>query len=73
MKRGFRNPISGNPNENYGVNTKPLSRLDDGEGSVDELRQQLIQKESLLTETRLEALTSAHQLQTLRETIAKLR
>ncbi len=49
------------------------SRLDDGEGSVDELRQQLIQKESLLTETRLEALTSAHQLQTLRETIAKLR
>lgn len=49
------------------------SRLDDGEGSVEELRQQLIQKESLLTETRLEALTSAHQLQTLRETIAKLR
>ena len=27
-------------------------RLDEGEGSVDELRQQLLQKESLLTETR---------------------
>ena len=40
---------------------------------VDELQRQLSAKDDLLTETRLEALSSASQLQTLREQVAKLR
>eukprot|EP00095_Tigriopus_kingsejongensis_P008127 maker-scaffold256_size235750-snap-gene-1.26 protein:Tk08127 transcript:maker-scaffold256_size235750-snap-gene-1.26-mRNA-1 annotation:"unnamed protein product" len=53
----------------------------DGEGSdqpvepevVEELKKQLLVKDSLLTETRLEALSSAHQLESLRETVTKMR
>ena len=40
---------------------------------VSDLQRQLAIKDDLLTETRLEALSSASQLQTLRETVAKLR
>ena len=43
------------------------------ETQIEELQQQLAAKDELLTETRLEALSSAAQLQTLRETVAKLR
>ena len=46
-------------------------RLDDP--FVADLQRQLAVKDDLLTETRLEALSSASQLQTLRETVAKLR
>ena len=38
-----------------------------------ELQDKLAEKDELLTETRLEALNSAAQLQALRETVAKLR
>ena len=38
-----------------------------------ELQHQLAEKDELLTETRLEALSSAAQLQALRETVSKLR
>ena len=38
-----------------------------------ELKEKLAEKDELLTETRLEALNSAAQLQALRETVAKLR
>ncbi|TRY75006.1 hypothetical protein TCAL_09848 [Tigriopus californicus] len=39
---------------------------------VAELKKQLLEKDSLLTETRLEALSSAHQLESLRETVTKM-
>ena len=48
-----------------------FSSLDDP--FVSDLQRQLAIKDDLLTETRLEALSSASQLQTLRETVAKLR
>ena len=40
---------------------------------VDELKRQLMEKDSLLTETRLEALSSAHQLESLKETVTKMK
>ena len=40
---------------------------------MERLQQQLIRKDNLLTESRLEALGSAHQLHSLRETVSKLR
>lgn len=40
---------------------------------VSELRRQLLEKDNLLTETRLEALSSAHQLESLRETVSRMR
>ena len=48
-----------------------ISRLD--ESIIDDLQRQLNVKDDLLTETRLEALSSASQLQALREQVAKLR
>ena len=42
-------------------------------GNVERLQAQLLRKDSQLTESRLEALSSAHQLHTLRETVASLR
>ena len=50
------------------------ARLDECHaGSLELLQHQLINKDSQLTESRLEALTSAHQLHTLRDTVASLR
>ena len=40
---------------------------------VGRLRRQLMEKDCQLTETRLEALSSAHQLDSLRETVTKMR
>ena len=40
---------------------------------MERLQAQLLRKDSQLTESRLEALSSAHQLHTLRETVASLR
>ena len=40
---------------------------------VEELKRQLIEKETLLTETRLEALSSAHQLESLKDTVTKMK
>ena len=40
---------------------------------IHELRKQLIEKDTLLTETRLEALSSVHQLESLKETVNKMK
>lgn len=40
---------------------------------MDELKKQLREKEMVLTDIRLEALTSAHQLESLKETVNKMR
>ena len=40
---------------------------------ISELKRQLVEKENLLTETRLEALSRAHQLESLRDTVTKMR
>ena len=51
-----------------------IARLDEcDKGNVERLQAQLLRKDSQLTESRLEALSSAHQLHTLRETVANLR
>ena len=51
-----------------------MPRLDEcDKGSLEKLQQQLQKKDSQLTESRLEALSSAHQLHTLRETVVSLR
>ena len=52
-------------------NLNKLYRLDATQ--VLDLQHQLAEKDELLTETRLEALSSAAQLQALRETVSKLR
>ena len=52
-------------------NLNKLYRLDATQ--ILELQHQLAEKDELLTETRLEALSSAAQLQALRETVSKLR
>ena len=48
-------------------NANPSSEI------VNDLKRQLVEKENLLTETRLEALSSAHQLESLRDTVTKMR
>ena len=53
------------------LNLNKLYRLDATQ--ILELQHQLAEKDELLTETRLEALSSAAQLQALRETVSKLR
>ena len=40
---------------------------------IDELRRQLREKDMALTDIRLEALSSAHQLEALKETVARMR
>ena len=40
---------------------------------ISELKKQLIEKDTLLTETRLEALSSVHQLESLKETVNKMK
>ena len=51
-----------------------IARLDEcDKGNMERLQAQLLRKDSQLTESRLEALSSAHQLHTLRETVANLR
>ena len=52
-------------------NLNTLYRLDATQ--ILELQNQLAEKDELLTETRLEALSSAAQLQALRETVSRLR
>ena len=45
----------------------------EAEKIVDDLKRQLIEKDTLLTETRLEALSSAHQLESLKDTVTKMK
>ena len=40
---------------------------------VEELRKQLREKDLVLTDIRLEALSSAHQLESLKDTVMKMR
>lgn len=42
-------------------------------GLVDELKRQLREKDLVLTDIRLEALSSAHQLESLKDTVIKMR
>ncbi|XP_073942262.1 sickie isoform X4 [Choristoneura fumiferana] len=45
----------------------------EGAGLVDELKRQLREKDLVLTDIRLEALSSAHQLESLKDTVIKMR
>lgn len=44
-----------------------------GDESVEELKRQLREKDLVLTDIRLEALSSAHQLESLKDTVLKMR
>ena len=50
-----------------------LCSLPPDKGNVERLQAQLLRKDSQLTESRLEVLSSTHQLHTLRKTVASLR
>ncbi|CAL4071109.1 unnamed protein product, partial [Meganyctiphanes norvegica] len=50
-----------------------ISQIEEKEHEVEELKQELQKKEMILTDIRLEALTSAHHLESLKETISKMR
>ena len=59
---------------NDAANTTVDASEDEAEPEiVNELRKQLIEKDTLLTETRLEALSSVHQLESLKETVNKMK
>ena len=53
--------------------TVPPSDEEEEPEVVSELKKQLIEKDTLLTETRLEALSSVHQLESLKETVNKMK
>ncbi|CAH0405880.1 unnamed protein product [Chilo suppressalis] len=57
--------------------TKPEEQTKDNKpdesGLVDELKRQLREKDLVLTDIRLEALSSAHQLESLKDTVIKMR
>ena len=70
--------LSGNINTPYDSPIKASKSSDTIDGNanvelVNELKRQLVEKENLLTETRLEALSSASQLESLRDTVTKMR
>lgn len=50
-----------------------ISEKQDQSGLVDELKRQLREKDLVLTDIRLEALSSAHQLESLKDTVIKMR
>ncbi|CAL4080352.1 unnamed protein product, partial [Meganyctiphanes norvegica] len=50
-----------------------ISQVEVKEQEVEELKQEIQKKEMILTDIRLEALSSAHNLESLKETIAKMR
>jgi hypothetical protein len=50
----------------------PLAPIDTG-AEVAELQKQLREKDLVLTDIRLEALSSAHQLESLKDTVMKMR
>lgn len=49
------------------------SQGSDGSQEVAELQKQLREKDMVLTDIRLEALSSAHQLESLKDTVMKMR
>ncbi|XP_075986429.1 sickie isoform X3 [Anticarsia gemmatalis] len=57
-----------------GANTEEQTKdKPDDSGLVDELKRQLREKDLVLTDIRLEALSSAHQLESLKDTVIKMR
>lgn len=55
-------------------NAKPIDAVDlDGNPIVEDLKKQLREKDLVLTDIRLEALSSASQLESLKETVMKMR
>ncbi|XP_064600573.1 neuron navigator 2-like isoform X4 [Liolophura sinensis] len=63
--------------QNHMVGGSPLkgsqSMVEEGTSSVTDLKKQLREKDMKLTDIRLEALTSAHQLEQLKETMSKMK
>ena len=71
-------PLSSSRNNLANNNTHSFTDIRDAEEDVTpqlvvELKRALMEKDSLLTETRLEALSSAHQLESLRDTVSKMK
>lgn len=68
-------PTKGSPHRMMPVieNAKPVDAIDDGNPVVEDLKKQLREKDLVLTDIRLEALSSASQLENLKETVMKMR
>ncbi|XP_046669946.1 protein sickie isoform X3 [Homalodisca vitripennis] len=62
-----------NGDEHGNLDSQPSSVGYDRDAVVDELRKQLREKDLVLTDIRLEALSSAHQLESLKDTVIKMR
>lgn len=52
---------------------KPIDAIDENNPLVEDLKKQLREKDLVLTDIRLEALSSASQLENLKETVMKMR
>lgn len=68
-------PPKGSPHRMVPVveNAKPIDAIDEGNPVVEDLKKQLREKDLVLTDIRLEALSSASQLENLKDTVMKMR
>ncbi|CAG7818359.1 unnamed protein product [Allacma fusca] len=70
---GSHSPRSNGHVKGSGSTSGLCDDFPDESASVDDLKKQLREKEMVLTDIRLEALTSAHQLESFKETVNKMR
>lgn len=68
-------PTKGSPHRMMPVveNAKPIDAIDEENPIVEDLKKQLREKDLVLTDIRLEALSSASQLESLKDTVSKMR
>lgn len=68
-------PTKGSPHRMMPVveNAKPIDAIDEDNPIVEDLKKQLREKDLVLTDIRLEALSSASQLESLKDTVNKMR
>lgn len=68
-------PTKGSPHRMMPVveNAKPIDAIDEENPLVEDLKKQLREKDLVLTDIRLEALSSASQLESLQDTVNKMR
>ncbi|KAL1138820.1 hypothetical protein AAG570_008882, partial [Ranatra chinensis] len=65
--------MNGNDTCQSDLHSSPSSNAECGPEVVEELKKQLREKDLVLTDIRLEALSSAHQLESLKDTVIKMR
>lgn len=70
---GQKSPESDNAITGSKSSSALYKQEDEDDDDVDELKKQLREKDMVLTDIRLEALSSAHQLESLKDTVIKMR